>query len=67
MNLLSYANNDSDDEDNCGGVRYNDSDDEADCSSVKCNGDGVDKKTPSPKSVETLSWAQCYLQCVVLT
>jgi hypothetical protein len=44
-----YANNDSDDEDDCVGVGYNDSDDEADCGGVGYNGDGVDMKIPAKR------------------
>jgi hypothetical protein len=42
-------NNDSDDEDEYGGVGYNDSDDEADGVGVGYNGDGVDKTIISAK------------------
>jgi hypothetical protein len=44
-----YANHDSDDEDDCGGVGYNDSDDEAGCGGVGYDGDGVDTKIPAKK------------------
>jgi hypothetical protein len=49
------ANNDSDDEDECGGVQYNDSDGESDCGGVGYDGERVDKKMPTKELLPSIS------------